>query len=82
MKTKLWLLTQNVNIDNDTYDSCVVAADTEEDAKRIHPSKWQHEPPWDGCSWVNEPDEVRAREIGITEAYVPGAIVISSFNAG
>lgn len=34
---KLWLLKQTDNNDYDTYDSCVVVAETEEDAKMIHP---------------------------------------------
>lgn len=38
---KLWLLSQDVNDEYDTYDSCVVVAITEDNAKQIHP---------DGCS--------------------------------
>ena len=34
---KLWLLEQTDNNDYDTYDSCVVVAETEEEAKMIHP---------------------------------------------
>ena len=34
---KLWLLTQCDNTGYDTYDSCVVAAITEQEAKKIHP---------------------------------------------
>lgn len=34
---KLYLLEQDYNNDYDTYDSCVVAAVDEEDAKHIHP---------------------------------------------
>ena len=33
----LYLLEQNVNSGYDTYDSTIVAANTEEEAKEIHP---------------------------------------------
>jgi len=35
---KLWIIEQEENGGYDTYDSAVVAAMTEEEAKRIHPS--------------------------------------------
>ena len=35
---KLWLLEQTKNNDYDTYDSCVVVAETEGDAKSVHPN--------------------------------------------
>jgi len=42
IKLKIYKLSQNVNNDYDTYDSCVVIAENEEKAKRIHPSPvWQ-----------------------------------------
>ena len=34
---KLFLLSQNTNNEWDTYDSAVVCAESEEDAKTIHP---------------------------------------------
>lgn len=34
----LYLISQDVNNDYDTYDSAVVAASNEEDARNIHPS--------------------------------------------
>jgi len=39
---KLWLLSQDKNNDYDTYDSCVVVAENEEDAKSIHPDGNSH----------------------------------------
>jgi hypothetical protein len=35
---KLWLISQDVNRGYDTYDSAVVAAETEDEARRIHPA--------------------------------------------
>jgi len=37
---KLYLLEQTVNNGYDTYDSCIVCAESEEEAKRIHPSNY------------------------------------------
>lgn len=38
MVLKLYLINQNVNNCWDTYDSAVVVAETEEQAKQFHPS--------------------------------------------
>jgi len=40
MKMKLYKLSQNVNNDYDTYDSVIVSAVNEDDAKTIHPSEY------------------------------------------
>jgi hypothetical protein len=34
----LYLLTQDANKEYDTFNACIVVADTEEEAKKIHPS--------------------------------------------
>ncbi len=36
----LYKLSQNINNGYDTYDSCIVAAETEEEAREIHPSSF------------------------------------------
>lgn len=38
--SKIYLLTQNQNTGYDTYDGVVVVADSEEEAKKIHPSEY------------------------------------------
>ena len=43
---KLWLISQNVNRDYDTYDSAVVAAEDEQAARMTHPSGSKN--PWEG----------------------------------
>ncbi len=37
---KLFLISQDVNNDYDTFDSAVVAAKSEQDAREIHPSEF------------------------------------------
>ena len=86
---KLWLLSQNENNGYDTYDSCVVAAETESDAVRIHPySRWLQE--GDGLLWEDEfptwaktPQTVKAKYIGeAAEGITAGEVICASFNAG
>ena len=84
--SKLWLLTQNVNTGYDTYDSAVVCADTEEDARQITPDwKWISGKLGDSryTAWAFKPEEVMAKYIGEADPSVTvGEVVISSFNAG
>lgn len=80
---KLFLLTQQVNTDYDTYDSCVVVAETVEGAKKIHP-EGEIYPNWPErfyTGWAYDPEQVQAEDIGETHL-VENAVVISSFNAG
>lgn len=73
---KLYLLTQDVNNDYDTYDSAVVVAANEEEARNIHPS-WG----WGSGCWAKSPDQVKVEFIGTTKLK-SGTVVCSSFNAG
>ena len=89
---KLWLLNQITNNNYNTYDSCVVTAETEEDARCIHPSEgnyWGKEVmSWwcgsyrhtDNNGWV-KPNEVKVTYLGETPLG-GGVVVCSSFNAG
>ena len=50
---KLWLISQSANDRWDTYDSAVVAAETEEDARNTYPDKggWD-DARWTGSKWL------------------------------
>jgi len=77
----LYLLTQDVETGWDTYDSVVVAALTEEQAKKIHPSgddAWGY---YGGC-WPKSPESVDAKLIGKAVKGTPSGVILSSFNAG
>lgn len=92
---KLWLISQNVNNDYDTYDSAVVAAESEEEARCTYPgdsgykwsgSKWQYHSHdgqvfnMAGYSWV-DPAAVDVQFLA--EGYEgPAGTVCASFNAG
>lgn len=78
---KLWLLTQSDNKRYNTYDSCVVAANTEQEAKEIHPREqdgWKYH----RSSWANSPETVKAICIGTANDGTNAGLVIASFNAG
>lgn len=73
---KLYLVSQSENHNYDTYDSFVVAAASEDAARRWHP-----EGDWEGCGWCSSPDKASVKYIGEAAEGVIG-IVISSYNAG
>ena len=77
----IYLLTQNEVTGYDTYDSVVVAAKTETDAKSIHPigdAAWGY---WTGC-WPRNPENVDAELIGKAVKGTTSGVILSSFNAG
>ena len=91
----LYLLSQESNNDCDTYDSCIVAAETEEEARVIHPSNSYIYRDWllfsltdsgeefeaINYSWVN-PDKVKVKLIGKATEGTKKWVILSSYNAG
>lgn len=82
----LYLIKQNVNCDYDTYDSAVVIASSEDEARTIHPDgqRWVDND-WNGWwgldSWCH-PEYVKVILIGTASIGENGKVVIKSFNAG
>jgi hypothetical protein len=93
---KLWLISQDVNRDYDTYDSAVVAAETEDAARRTDPGqsrqwvrnawhrRWQ-----DGsvdigghAAWVDDLDQITVKLIGEAAPGIEAGVICASFNAG
>jgi len=87
MATKkfLYLLTQDRNIGYDTYDSAIVCAESEDEAKMIHPCDYKNN--WNGerdsifDSWCAAKD-VDVKLIGLAAPSIKKGVVLSSFNAG
>lgn len=91
----LYLISQNINDGYDTFDSAVVAAESEEQARHTSPDlyrKWNKDVgAWafmcsDGeekiarfSSWVH-PEHVIVELIGTTNK--PAGLILASFNAG
>lgn len=95
-KKKLYLLSQEINNGDSTYDSCVVCATDIESARRICPSRPYEigkNDKWFFCfsdgrkheekcdSWVDIKD-VEVRCIGVADDAIKVGIVCASFNAG
>ena len=78
---KIYRIYQHVNRGYDTYDSAVVVAENEEEARHIHPSGFD----WPGFKWDNgtwtSPENVKVEYIGETHL-TEKQIIVSSFNAG
>jgi len=79
---KLYLLEQNQNGRYDTYDSCVVCAENEADAKTIHPSGYPFVEGNPSSSWAINSDSISCEEIGEANENQQRGVIIASFNAG
>jgi acetone carboxylase gamma subunit len=81
----LYLLTQNANEKYDTYDSCIVVADSEDEARYIHPSAYCKDANWyefkNYTSWTH-PINVGVEFIGVAVPELRKGVVLASFNAG
>lgn len=74
---KLYKIKQDVNDSYDTYDSAIVAAFSEEEARNIHPAEdWGNQYTW------ADPEEVTVTYIGIASPDLEKGVVLASFNAG
>jgi hypothetical protein len=73
---KLWLIAQEHNCNYDTYDSAVVAAETEDEAVRVQVGDTG---PYG--SWA-EPEYVTAVYLGEAAEGTSAGLILGSFNAG
>jgi hypothetical protein len=90
---KLWLVTQEANDGYDTYDGMVVAAKTEDVARRMHPNGYAYNDREDGWvyhgkveraygSWAYILSDVTAKCIGDAAPGIKAGVILASFNAG
>lgn len=79
----LYLIVQSVNNDWDTYDSAVVAAVDEEQARNTHPSG-DYEKDWEdtNATWAYSPEQVSVRYLGPAMEGSEAGVICASFNAG
>jgi hypothetical protein len=78
----LYLISQNVNYSYDTYDSAVVQAESEEEARKIYPGSKNGLA--DDCltyDWAN-PKNVKVELIGSAAPGIKDIVICASFNAG
>jgi len=83
---KIYLITQNEQNGYDTYDSAVVCAENEEEARGIHPGPWvENGEPWPQYyyrTWASNPDVVVVKYLGEAIEGMEKGVVVASFNAG
>lgn len=83
---KLWKLTQESNTGYDTYDGAVVAAETEEEARKIDVNGatkgWPDKVIYMFTAWALSWTEVTAVYIGEAAPGTETGIILASFNAG
>ena len=83
MIMKLYLLTQSDNDGYDTYDSCIVCAKDEVDAKNITPTGEGVFRETTGFSfWAYNASAITCEEIGVANDSQERGVILSSFNAG
>jgi hypothetical protein len=79
---KLYLLKQNDNNNYDTYDSCLVCAENEADARTIDPNGNEFKEGARYNEWALSKDSITCEEIGEANDKQERGVVIASFNAG
>lgn len=81
---KLYLVSQSVNNDYDTYDSFVICCNNEDEARKSHPSGrvLEHEDKFLFYDWTDEQENINVKYLGEADQDLPAGIVCSSFNAG
>jgi len=76
---KLYLISQDTNMDYDSYDSAVVCATNPTKARHTHPSGGT----WENTrTWVKDPAKVTVEYLGKASPRTPIGVVCASFNAG
>ena len=82
-------MSQSKNEGYDTYDSCVVAAETEVDARYIHPIDYKNDKNdlWyeNDCGWYSDwahPHDITVELIGVAIEDTEQGVICASFNAG
>ena len=78
----IYLLSQDDNRGYDTYDSCVVYAESEEAAWLVTPGNFGR------STWASSPDGVTVKYLGeatyrgVPECGIDSGLILASFNAG
>lgn len=88
---KIYRISQNVNNDYDTYDSAIVCAENEEEARKIHPDK-DLDFDYPECSKDKKLDRdygtwtkkrfVKVEYLGEAKENTTRGVLLASFNAG
>jgi len=82
----IYLISQDQNDDYDTFDSAVVYAESEEQAKNINPNETSNDVFMDWTKtrfspWCNSPEHVKVSYIGTNPDITEPGVICASFNA-
>lgn len=80
-KKYLYLIEKGGNVNYDDYDSAVVVASSQAQARKIHPNgtliKTKDDWKWSWC----HPDKVKVRKVGVASARMKlGTVICASYN--
>jgi hypothetical protein len=78
----IYLLSQYENSGYDTYDSCVVYAESEDAARLILPSERAKFAEFGRGTWARSPEGVEVQYLGATGNVADPGVILASFNAG
>jgi hypothetical protein len=80
----IYLLSQDEATGYDTYDACVVAAESAEDAVAIHPGYNDGWPTdrFTMSAWASKPENVTTILLGLAVEGTERGVILASFNAG
>jgi hypothetical protein len=84
----LYLISQTINNDYDTYSDAVVAAEDELRAKQIHPcgqiwgEGWRSDLRHSWFDWAKTPEEVQIQLIGTAIDGTKEGVICASYHAG
>lgn len=79
---KLFRIFQTANSDYDTYDSAIVCAKNEKEAKSINPAGGETLTQADAFSGWCGLNDVQAEYIGTAKRGIKKGVIVASFNAG
>lgn len=79
----IYLLTQDVNVDWDTYDSAIVCAESEAEAVKFHPDGTFFDSMWLATyDWVKMPSDVKCQKIGVADESIEKGVILDVYFPG
>ncbi|MDC8446096.1 MAG: hypothetical protein LV471_09260 [Nitrosomonas sp.] len=80
MTKLLYLISQDADDNYDNYTAAVVCAESEDEAKKIHPDGRSQFPDWSyNDNWAKSPDMVNVKYLGIADESINIGVVLHSY---
>lgn len=82
----LYHISQDVNNEWGTYSDAVVAAENEEQERKIHPAEYVNRDwwtdDWSSMTWVENLEQVQVKFIGVAVEDIEAGVICASLHAG